>query len=178
MFIDRKLLVKNRKNRLRFTLAHELAHWMIHQEEYLKKDDLACQTSSKSANHIEREADYLAAALLMPEGRMRVAWKREKEMVHEAMIHQLATIFHVSPEAMALRLRDLNLSGRRYENVTADNSQPRHRKTHVIRCPHCSSLIGNIITGSRPFSAESTGMDLNLFCHHCQTEVCIMLENT
>ncbi len=178
IFIERKLLAKNRGNRLRFTLAHELAHWIIHQEEYGNQDDLACKTSSKSVDKMEREADYLAAALLMPEGRLRVAWKRTQGLVHEAKIPQLASMFQVSSQAMALRLSDLNLSGRRYENVTADGQQARHRKTHALRCPHCSSPLGNISASSKPFGAESTGMDLNLFCHHCKHEVCITLENT
>lgn len=67
IFIEKKLLAKNRVNRLRFTLAHELAHWMIHQEQCKQGNGIACKTSTNSEKLIEREADYLAAALLMPQ---------------------------------------------------------------------------------------------------------------
>lgn len=92
VLIESALLTPTRVNRLRFTLAHEVAHWILHQEVYRNShhEGVACQTSYKSSEKIEREADYLAAALLMPFGRVKVAYNRIGDlMVHEACIFGL-----------------------------------------------------------------------------------------
>lgn len=172
IFIEKKLLAKNRVNRLRFTLAHELAHWLIHQENYVEFEKCAYKTSTNSHGAIEREADYLAAALLMPQGRVRVAFKRHKSLVHDAIVPQLSSVFQVSPQAMAFRLSDLNLIGRRYEDVAAERSE------HTLRCPRCSSPVCDITSTSKPFAAEAAGIELKILCPRCGDAVNIKLENT
>ncbi len=176
VFIDKSLLGKNRVNRLRFTLAHEMAHWLIHQEQCQQESGIACKTSHQFTNQIERDADYLAAAILMPQGRVRVAFKRHKNLIHDAIVHQLAYMFQVSTQAMALRLSDLNLSGRRYESVAVEDYSKRKKKN--LRCPHCGGPIGEIVSDNKPFGVNSLGLDLNIVCNSCKEEANFLLENT
>lgn len=71
IIIDASLLGSSADGRLRFTCAHELAHWLIHQELYCGSGNTAAMhktviKSSDSDQYIERQADRLASALLMP----------------------------------------------------------------------------------------------------------------
>ncbi len=110
IIIDSKLLAANRVKRLRFTLAHELAHWIIHQEYYVNSENIASKMSTQSDARTEREADELAAALLIPYGRLKVAYKRLcGKLNQKTLISQLATMFNVSAEAMTIRLSRLGL---------------------------------------------------------------------
>ncbi len=58
------------KGRIRFTLAHELGHYLLHRREF--PDGFSCDTLDSSQEtqdqygRIEREADEFAAHLLMP----------------------------------------------------------------------------------------------------------------
>ncbi len=107
--IDNSLLYGSRVKRLRYTLAHELAHWLIHEEYYLEKCELASKTSCDSSHQTECEADKLAAALLMPTGRVKVAFQRLRYTLNtEALINQMAIIFEVSQQSMSIRLKSLN----------------------------------------------------------------------
>jgi Zn-dependent peptidase ImmA (M78 family) len=62
-------------DRGRFTLAHELGHYFIDAHRVALKKGLLEPHSSKIAqkqfNEIEREADYFASCLLMPESRFQ-----------------------------------------------------------------------------------------------------------
>lgn len=66
ILIDSRLLAEKQSKRLRFTLAHELAHWMIHQDYYKEIDELASKTSSDSDIRTEREADSGAGSTSCP----------------------------------------------------------------------------------------------------------------
>ena len=55
------------RGRVRFTLAHELAHFYLHKSFLLKGQFHDSITDFRSKDAIEREADEFAAALLMPE---------------------------------------------------------------------------------------------------------------
>lgn len=110
ILIDKRLLASNRVKRLRFTLAHELAHHIIHREYYKKTNELASKLSSDSDMQTEKEADELGAALLMPYGRIKVAYKRLGEKLNKkALIHHLSLMFNVSTQAMEIRLGRIGL---------------------------------------------------------------------
>ena len=102
-------LSKNRQDgRLRFTAAHELAHWLIHQELYCGTDDIAAMSSyaAKSSGvdkQIERQADMLAGALLMPINQVKRAFYRT---VGTNKVLILAEQFGVSVQAMEIRLKE------------------------------------------------------------------------
>jgi hypothetical protein len=106
-------LVSNRGDgRLRFTLAHELAHWIIHQEHYAGSGQIAAmlKTTSKSSEAepaVERQADRLGSLLLMPSGQVKMALYHNRGADNPAAI--LASTFGVSRQAMEIRLRELHL---------------------------------------------------------------------
>lgn len=110
IIIDSRLLASNREKRLRFTLAHELAHWIIHAEFFKAQSELASKSSKKCDEQTEREADAIAAALLMPKGRIKVAYGRMKNVLSpSAVVVRLAELFNVSNQAMEVRLKTTGL---------------------------------------------------------------------
>ena len=62
--------------RIRFTIAHELGHWICHARglddapTYCRSQDLA----EDADRALEREANVFGAELLMPEAAVREAW--------------------------------------------------------------------------------------------------------
>ncbi len=108
ILIDKRLLAPARENRLRFTLAHELSHWLIHRDYFQQIEELASKTSLTSVAKTEREADSLASALLMPYGRVKVAFFRlQGKLSKEATIYMMSITFGVSKQSMALRLKEI-----------------------------------------------------------------------
>ena len=108
IIIDAGLSKSRQDGRLRFTAAHELAHWLIHQELYCGTGDIAAMSSyaAKSSGvdkQIERQADILAGALLMPINQVKRAYYRIAGMNKAAL---LAEQFGVSIQAMEIRLKE------------------------------------------------------------------------
>jgi Zn-dependent peptidase ImmA (M78 family) len=91
--------------RRRFTLAHELGHWVCQHLEgrsapvYCRAADVQPEPSAAD-RALEREANLFAAELLMPEEAVRRAFKDGAD---------LADRFGVSDEAMAWRLFNFGL---------------------------------------------------------------------
>lgn len=76
----------SRRGRYHFTLAHEMGHWRLHRQHYLKnpgerllfedgsqKPDVVCR-SSEGRKPVEWQADAFAARLLMPRKLIYAAW--------------------------------------------------------------------------------------------------------
>ena len=109
-------------SRQRFTLAHELGHYVMHEGDYIDDQfriNFRDITSSTGTKMNEIEANAFAAALLMPEHLVREAVARlndgiellpfsENEDVTEE-IPELAKIFDVSHQALLIRLGKLGL---------------------------------------------------------------------
>lgn len=90
--------------RRRFTLAHEVAHWVVHCTGGASPPILCRAVGPRpSTDAREREANVFAADLLMPEAELRAAW------APGAVLGRLAEGFGVSDEAMAWRLFNLGL---------------------------------------------------------------------
>jgi Zn-dependent peptidase ImmA (M78 family) len=54
---------------MRFTAAHELGHWQLHETEVIQHRDLPIiGLERETRDPLEREADYFAACFLMPRG--------------------------------------------------------------------------------------------------------------
>ena len=87
--------------RRRFTIAHEIAHWVCHRADAPASCDLDSREADRDPR--EREANTFAAELLMPAGAVRAAH------ANRADAGLLAARFHVSVEAMAWRLFNLAL---------------------------------------------------------------------
>jgi hypothetical protein len=105
---ERRIVLRNDETqaRRRFTLAHEVGHWVCHVLEgrvapaYCRSEDVA----PGAERTLEREANLFAAELLMPEAAVRAA------STDEPQIEQVATRFAVSAEAMHWRLYNLGLA--------------------------------------------------------------------
>lgn len=90
-------------NRRRFTLAHELAHFILHRDLIESGiTDNALYRSGLPDQH-EYQANRLAAEILMPTALAQRYWQTNKN------VRSLAEIFGVSEAAMKIRLDSLNL---------------------------------------------------------------------
>ena len=88
-------------SRRRFTIAHEIGHFVLHSERCRPERGGAVNEAGRRE---EREADAFAAELLMPERLVREA---VREQGPDAP--RLAERFEVSRKAMQTRLRGLSL---------------------------------------------------------------------
>ena len=94
--------------RHRFTIAHELGHWVCHAKSmaeaptYCRSHDLA-QDADRA---LEREANVFGAELLMPEEAIRTAWRGKPDL------GELAAYFAVSALAASWRLYSFDLAER------------------------------------------------------------------
>ncbi len=94
--------------RKRFTIAHELGHFLLHKQENLHYDlqqngkEVFFRADGIISSH-EREANHFAAELLMPEDMIREDFQDNPD------INKLANIYKVSESAMMYRLSNLNL---------------------------------------------------------------------
>ena len=86
-------------HRRRFTIAHEIAHFILHKDKI--GDGLADDMLFRSGlnNLIEREANSLAAHILMP-------WSLLEAEIRKGVstIDELAEIFNVSKSSMSIRM--------------------------------------------------------------------------
>lgn len=96
------------KQRQRFTLAHELAHFLLHRDVI---DGMGGKLTdnvlyrSGAAEHIEYEANRLAAQIVMPENALQDAFKQYGgENLSETTVELLAEQFGVSKAAMEIRM--------------------------------------------------------------------------
>ena len=100
------------KVRQRFTIAHELGHYFLHQD-FLKSEEIHVDIMYRSINNNEseieklrekeKEVDYFAGALLMNRTLLEKIHKENNS------IKELAEIFNVSVSAMTVRLDILGL---------------------------------------------------------------------
>jgi len=146
--IDTSLTVSKRSiPRLRFTMMHEGAgHWLLHRKafsadnpfgpagvyknQYLAakegRDDYSSSTKEKTDNQrMERQADFLASAILMPRPALRNTFReffkfyddkprriiKGKSLLDDSYAKQLpefvANIYNVSNKAATIRLEKL-----------------------------------------------------------------------
>jgi hypothetical protein len=89
------------ERRRRFTIAHEIGHFVLHPE--LARPERGGDVT-EAGRVQEREADAFAAELLMPEDLVRQAARE-----HGADVDRLADRFDVSRAAMRTRLARLDI---------------------------------------------------------------------
>ena len=146
VIIEPTLTQKRNRARMRFSLTHEGVHWLIHrpafakdnpfgsvgkfENQYLaaKEGRIDYSRSQKERNdyeRIERQADFLASAILMPKTTLRMAYRnffrfygerprriiRGANMLDDCYAKQLpeyvAQVFDVSKRAALIRLEKL-----------------------------------------------------------------------
>jgi hypothetical protein len=86
--------------RRRFTLAHELGHYFLHSQQGKR----SIQATRSGSGPVEWEANWFAAALLMPEEAFKEKFTTARN------IYEIAGIFGVSPAAAQVRAAQLNLA--------------------------------------------------------------------
>lgn len=90
--------------RKRFTIAHELGHFLMHDGSFIDGSELNCLK-------VETEANVFAGELLMPEGMIRKNVSLLSAFVSSKSIcTEMAWIFRVSSQAMTVRLNDLGIN--------------------------------------------------------------------
>lgn len=102
--------------RVYFTIAHELGHYFLHQEQIMQTNIIVDGDSYldgqkalfrsdliEDRGRLETEANNFAAALLMPERLVRLVWPKLQN------IEECAKVFKVSASAMSIRLERLNI---------------------------------------------------------------------
>lgn len=106
--------------RQRFTIAHELGHYILHKKSeneklFVDKYFLVKYRNSKNYSSAEfkheQEANTFAAELLMPEELVyaELAKADYSDLSESGLIEELARVFNVSPLAMTYRLSNLNI---------------------------------------------------------------------
>lgn len=105
-------------NRKRFTIAHELGHYLLHKGDtiHLDNENRAIEINfrgleaSNKVNDQEKEANLFAAELLMPKSLLDKDLKHigQIDLLNEDIILELAKKYKVSIAALTFRLYNLN----------------------------------------------------------------------
>lgn len=89
--------------RQRFTIAHELGHWVLHKNFFIENPEkypvLMRKTELNIKDHKEQEANHFAANLLVPD--------RLIKPIKNLHYLDLASLFDVSPSMMQFRLMNV-----------------------------------------------------------------------
>jgi len=95
------------QQRQRFTLAHEIGHFLMHRDRdlYIDSHDMLFRRLEVPANAKERDANVFAAALLMP----KTLLEAEGKVSAQDDVARLAKKYKVSVPAMSYRLLNLGL---------------------------------------------------------------------
>lgn len=102
-------------SRRRFTIAHELGHYVLEHQGDVFVDRTILRRDARSSNAVDRqeiEANAFAAALLMPEEQVIRHANRILDMGHldpQDIPNRLAKMFLVSEQAMRYRMTGLGL---------------------------------------------------------------------
>lgn len=109
------------QERIRFTLAHELGHFMLHiapdndltKDRSIEDPEIAYNRDD-NWNHIEMEANNFASQLLMPSSMITEETKKilskNSNFTKDEIIENLASIFDVSKLAMKFRLKKMGVN--------------------------------------------------------------------
>lgn len=113
MLIEATLLEKEQAyGRLRFTLAHELAHYVIHKQIFSGTGIAAAlYNNDTDEDATEWQANYLAKAILMPTGQIKRCFYALRPVCRTKSdyVCKMAEVFEVSKQAMKIRLKELAL---------------------------------------------------------------------
>ena len=100
--------------RQNFTIAHELGHLLLHDQEQLHVDHefrvrLRSDASSQGTDEAEQEANFFAASLLMPREFIERDLVNEEyvDLLDDDFLRGLSRKYGVSTQALAIRLKTL-----------------------------------------------------------------------
>ncbi|MDR0675826.1 MAG: ImmA/IrrE family metallo-endopeptidase [Elusimicrobiota bacterium] len=109
-----KIIVNENQNkeRQRFSIAHEIAHFVLHKSHISDGSKIGRESIDSLDNEKEIEADDLAANIIMPvkyvdEYLETLKIEKKTFIKDEKIIKKIASNFAVSKPAIILRLRNL-----------------------------------------------------------------------
>lgn len=90
--------------RQRFTVAHEIAHYLLHRDQIGNgiQDDVLYRSSLSDQK--EAEANRLAAEILMPKAKVERELENLRDLQESERVVKLSEMFEVSEVAMRIRL--------------------------------------------------------------------------
>ena len=91
------------KVRQRFTIAHEIAHFLLHRDRIQAGVVDSVLYRSKLSSRVEAEANRLAADIIMPRRKIREITGLESYLPSSQVVENLAEQFQVSKQAMGIR---------------------------------------------------------------------------
>lgn len=101
-------------SRQNFTVAHELGHLLLHDQEQLHVDRdfrvrLRSDVSSQGTDEAEKEANFFAASLLMPKEFLDrdLANEESIDLFDDKFLRELGRKYEVSTQALVNRLKNL-----------------------------------------------------------------------
>lgn len=92
------------KERQRFTIAHEIAHYLIHRDRINAGIFDSVLYRSNLSSRMEAEANRLAADIVMPSQAVTAAINKRLSKLDDDGISELAEEFGVSKQAMTIRV--------------------------------------------------------------------------
>lgn len=95
--------------RKRFTIAHEIAHYLLHRDQIGNGISDDALFRSKLPSVIETQANQLAADILMPLHRLVREHDKIKDFDYHDKLEILSSRFGVSGMAMKIRLRGIKV---------------------------------------------------------------------
>lgn len=90
--------------RQRFTVAHEIAHYLLHRKDIGSGVVDSIMYRSTLTSRKETEANRLAADIVMPAKAISREWEKFGRNRSEDVVEEMAAIFKVSVPAMKVRL--------------------------------------------------------------------------
>ncbi|NLN98582.1 MAG: ImmA/IrrE family metallo-endopeptidase [Eubacteriaceae bacterium] len=108
--VDTHLLAHRYSNLYRFTIAHEVAHSLLHRHvtEYVSP---GTEAADIVRNRLEGQANRLAAAILMPKTMVMLALQRNRRYgANRDLVGYIAGTFQVSRQAAYYRLLSLKVA--------------------------------------------------------------------
>lgn len=110
-----KLIAVNSTRELewkRFIIAHEIAHYKLHYKDENDIELFAHREHKKGKDAIENDADYFAAALLLPKEKFIAKFNelKEKGLSIEEVVVLLANKFLVTKPTVRRRIMELKLN--------------------------------------------------------------------
>ena len=105
---------KHPRNRQRFSIAHEIGHFVLHEGDTYIDNGYRVQfrdlESGSGTKGEEMDANAFAAALLMPAEWVKDAFYQQPfDLTEDGVLRMLAQKFQVSTQAMSYRLMRLRL---------------------------------------------------------------------
>lgn len=111
----------NTKTRQIFSLLHELAHVLLHQNSISTLDQSALRFLSRAQLRLEQFCNAIAAEVLVPSSDFNAALRSARNAIDDAAVGALARRYHVSREVILRRLLDRGLvSQTHYESKSQE----------------------------------------------------------